>query len=138
MSAFSNEMEANIVSHFLQGTAVTASGGSGSAKVYLALFSGVGPGETGYPNEVSYTNYVRQHITFSPLDSNGNTSNTAIVTFPANPDSAAVVVAHAGVYSTDGGGTGIQLLHGALVASKTLDQNDVLSFGVGALVLNIN
>jgi len=138
MSAFSNEMEANIVSHFLQGTAVAHTGGAGTEKVYLALFSGAGPGETGNANEVSYSGYVRQHITFTPLDSSGNTSNAAIVTFPANPDSAAVVVAHAGVYSTDGGGTGIQLLHGALVASKTLDQNDVLSFGVGALVLNIN
>jgi len=136
MSAFSNEMEANIVSHFLQGTAVAHTGGAGTEKVYLALFSGAGPGETGNANEVSYSGYARQHITFSGLDSNGNTSNTAIVTFPANPDSTAVVVAHAGVYSTLAGTT--QLLHGALVASKTLDQNDVLSFGIGALVLNIN
>ena len=144
MSAFSNEMEGYIVAHFLQGTAQAVLGGdaSSSTKLYLGLFEGVGPGETGYSNETNYgasgQTYLRQHITFGNIDANGNTSNGDIITFPANPDATSVTIRHAAVYTTPGRNTGVQVLHGELVAAKTLDQNDVLSFGVGALVLNIN
>jgi hypothetical protein len=132
MSAFSNKMEADIVNYFLRNQqAVTP-----AETLYLALFTD-DPGESGYANEATYDGYARQVITFREIDGSGNTSNDIQVTFPANTG-IQQVIADAAVYDSPDYGTGNQILHGGLSAPKTLDENDVLSFADGALVLNID
>ena len=131
MSAFSNKMEADIVNYFLRNQSVTP-----ASTLYLALFT-ADPGESGYANEADYQGYLRQEITFRAIDGSGNTSNDTQITFPANAGTQQVIN-DAAVYDSPDAGTGNQILHGGLSAPKTLDQNDVLSFADGALVLNID
>ena len=131
MSAFSNETEANIVNHFLRGIAVPESG-----DLYLALFT-VDPGETGFDNEATYIGYERQLITFSEIDDDGNTFNANALLFPANLGDSQTITASA-VYDSADTQAGVQVIHGGLVTPKTLVLNDLLSFSLGSLVLNIN
>ena len=132
MSAFSNEMEAKIVLHFLVGTTQTA-----STNLYLALFT-ADPGESGFASEATYTGYTaRQPITFTQIDGSGNTMNDGAVSFPANTGTTQVI-RYAAVYDTSVPGTGTMVIHGQLAADKTLDNGDVLAFADNALVLNVN
>lgn len=134
MSAFSNNLESNIVDHFLRNSAVTP-----AANLYLALYESTGPTDTGsYANETDYTGYLRRAITFTAIvTATGATSNVDVITFPANGGSAHTIT-YAAVFDSITAGAGTMLLHGALVANKTLDQNDVLSFAANALVLTVN
>jgi hypothetical protein len=133
MGAFSNDMEAKIVNHFLRNSPVTP-----VTTVYLALFT-ADPGETGSTvNEANFTGYTRKSSDWDPLDGAGTTKNTDIITFGANADVGSQIITHAAVF--DGGtvGAGNCLVYGALQAAKTLDQGDVLSFAAGAMVLTLD
>jgi hypothetical protein len=131
MSAFSNKTEADIVNHFLRGVAVPASG-----DLYLALFT-VDPGESGFNNEATYLGYERQLISFTEINGDGDTTNAEAILFPANLGDSQTITASA-VYDSADTQAGIQVIHGGLIAPKTLNLNDLLAFGVGGLVLNIN
>jgi len=131
MSAFSNTTEADIVNHFLRGEAVPVVG-----DLYLALFT-VDPGESGFNNEATYLGYERQLITFTEIDGNGNTTNANAILFPANLGTSQTIAASA-VYDSSETQEGVQVIHGGLTTPKTLELNDLLAFGVGGLVLNIN
>jgi hypothetical protein len=131
VAALSNYLEEKIVEHFLRNSAVAS-----PATVYLALFTS-DPGEAGSGTEASYTNYARQAVAWTALDGNGQTKNTATITFPANGNaSASVIITHAALFDAASGGN--MLLHGALASSKTLQVGDVLSFAANALILTLD
>ena len=129
MTAFSNDLESKIVDHFLRNTSQTS-----PTTVYLALFES-DPTDANSGTECSFTNYARQASTWTAVSA-GQTSNSADITFPAKGDAGTVTVTHAGVY--DASTVGNLVVHGALTASKALEQNDVLSFTTGALTLTLD
>lgn len=129
MTAFSNDLESKIVDHFLRNTAQTS-----PTTVYLALFES-DPTDAGSGTECSFTNYARQTATWSAVSA-GQTSNTAEITFPAQGDAGTVTVTHVGVF--DALTLGNLMIHGALTASKALQQNDVLVFAASALTLTLD
>lgn len=135
MSAFSDAIEIDIIKHFLCGTSGIT--GAVGASLSLALFT-ADPGDTGYANEATYPGYVRRPIAFVvPTGTTGVTSNTVEIPFPANTGSSQIIT-HAAVYNNANTGQGTMFIHGQLVAPKTIDTNDVLSFAANALVLTVS
>lgn len=138
MSALSNYLEEKIVDVFLRGQPITAPN-----PVYLALFES-DPGEAGdQANETAYTNYVRQEASWAGIDTNGQTKNTVIITFPPNGNVAgSVTITHAAIFtltrSAGQAAAGNMLLKGALASPKTLANGDVLSFAANALTLTLD
>lgn len=132
MGAFSNYMEEKIVEHFLRANSV-----SPPATVYMALFES-DPGETSSGGtETSYSGYARVASTWTALDSNGQTKNSATVTFAANGNaSASVTITHICLF--DAATAGNRLLYAPLSASKTLSPGDVLSFAANAVVFGLD
>lgn len=131
MSAFSNYLENRICDHYLRGQASTSPG-----TVYLALFQ-TNPGEDGSGTETDYVNYSRQQAVWTALDSNGQTKNSGVITFPANGNPvASVTITHAAIFDAQSGGN--MLLYGPLASSKGLAPGDVLSFAAGALTLTLD
>lgn len=131
MGAFSNYMEEKIVEHFLRNNAITP-----PATVYLALFES-DPGEATSGTETAFTSYTRQSSTWTALDANGQTKNSATITFPANGNaSASVTITHICLF--DAASNGNRLLYAQLSAPKTLSPGDVLSFAANAIVFGID
>lgn len=130
MTAFSNHVEDNIIDAFLrQGTY------TGSAP-YVALFTADPTDDTttALGVEASYTNYVRQAVTFT-ASSNGVTQNTAQIDFPSNGSGVSTTITHVGIL--DASTSGNLLFHSALTSSKTLQPGDVLSFAASALQITV-
>ena len=131
MGAFSNYMEEKIVEHFLRNNAITP-----PATVYLALFES-DPGEATAGTETAFTSYARQSSTWTALDANVQTKNSATITFPANGNaSASVTITHICLF--DAATNGNRLLYAQLSAPKTLSPGDVLSFAANAIVFGID
>ena len=131
MSAFSNYSEAAYVDHFLRNNAVGS-----PTSVFLALFES-NPNEDASGTETSYVGYARQQAQWTALDANGQTRNTAAISFAANGNaSASVTITHAAVF--DSATAGNMLLHGPLASPKTLAVGDVLAFGINAMVLTLD
>lgn len=131
MGAFSNYMEEKIVDAFLRNTAYTP-----AATVYLALFES-DPGEATGGTETAFTNYARQAAAWTALDANGQTKNTALITFPANGNaSASVTITHIAIY--DAATAGNRLLYATLTSPKTLAVGDVLAFAANAVVFTLD
>ena len=129
MTAFSDDLESKIVEHFLRNTSQTS-----PVTVYLALFES-DPLDTGAGTECSFTNYARQVAAWGAVAA-GQTDNDSEITFPAQGDAGTVVVTHVGVFVALT--IGNLMIHGALSASKSLQQNDVLVFAAAALTLTID
>lgn len=133
MSAFSDYLENTLVSATLRGGTYT--GGS----VYVALFKS-DPTDAGTGAELSDSSYVRQraHTTVASdgftVPSNGSTSNTRNLVFPAIVD-AQVTITHWGIF--DAQNSGNLLYHAPMLNPKTLDPTDVLSFPVGSLTVTL-
>ena len=131
MGAFSNYMEEKIVEHFLRNNAITP-----PATVYVALFES-DPGEATAGTETSFTGYARQASSWTALDANGQTKNSAALTFPANGNaSASVTITHIALY--DAASAGNKLMYAQLSAPKTLSPGDVLSFAANAIVFGLD
>ena len=131
MGAFSNYMEEKIVEHFLRNNAITP-----PATVYVALFES-DPGEATAGTETAFTGDARPSSTWTALDANGQTKNSATVTFPANGNaSASVTITHIALF--DAATNGNRLLYAQLSAPKTLSPGDVLSFAANAIVFGID
>lgn len=131
MAALSNYLEEKIVDHFLRSAPATS-----PTTVYLALFT-ADPTEDGTGAEATYVNYARQTSVWTSLDGNGQTKNSAIVTFPANGNaSASQTITHGALFDALTGGN--MLLYGALATSKTLAVGDILSFSENALTLTLD
>lgn len=125
MSA-SNYLELEILDHVLGGADYTR-----PATVYVSLHT-ADPGETG-ANETSGTDYARKSVTNNdtnwPAASAGNKSNGAAITFATPGSGGWGTVTHFGIW--DASTNGNFLFGGALSVSKTINQGDVVSFGVG-------
>ena len=127
MGAFSNYLEEKIVEHFLRKNAV-----SPPSTVYVALFQS-DPGETGAGTETTYTGYARQASTWTATDANGQTKNSASLTFPANGNTtASVTITHLALF--DSATAGNSLFYAQLSSPKTLQPGDVLSFAANSVV----
>lgn len=132
MGAFTNEMEAAIVSVFLKKGALTIGGGD----IYVALFESA-PSDSGGGTETNYSNYSRQLATWTQLDGSGQTKNENTLQFPANNNPVnAVTITHLVLF--DAATNGNRLLYAPLTTSKTLSPGDVLSFAVNAIVFGLD
>jgi hypothetical protein len=140
MSKFSDYLEEKIIQTTLRGQAMPQ-----PSDIFVALFTAdptdanVTAGEC---NTTAWPAYARQNAAHADAiatgwtaPSNGVTSNAKIITFPANNGATAITVTHVGLY--DAATSGNLLYHAPLVASKTLQPGDVLSFGVGALTVTV-
>lgn len=140
MSKFSNYTEGNIIETTLRGSAFPV-----PAAVYVALFTADPTDADVTANEVqvaAWPSYVRKDAAVGgaissgwTANSNGVSSNAKVVTFPANDGAGAVTATHVGLYDAASGGN--LLYHAPLVASKTLQPGDVLSFAIGSLTVTV-
>lgn len=140
MSKFSDYLEERIIETTLRGAAMPVPAG-----IFVALFT-ADPTDAnttaGEATLAAWPAYVRQDAaagaaiaTGWAAPSNGVTSNAKVLTFPANNGAGAITITHLALYDAASGGN--LLYHAPLVASKTLQPGDVLSFGVGALTVTI-
>ena len=99
---------------------------------YLALFTAA-PSDSGGGTEVSTGGYARQTIAFSAA-SGGATSNSADVSFTASGANYGTVT-HVGIF--DAASAGNLLWHGAMTASKTVEDGDTITFAAGNVDLTL-
>jgi hypothetical protein len=123
MAAMSNYLETALVNAVLRNTSYTS-----PTTVYVGLFTS-DPTDAGSGTEVSGGSYARKAMAFSS-PSNGATSNSSAVEFDQATASWGTVT-HFGLF--DASSSGNLLLHGALTASKTIDDGDVFKFATSAL-----
>lgn len=101
---------------------------------YVALYTSA-PSDSGGGTEVSGSNYSRQAVTFDAASTpGGTTSNSNELTFTASGGNFGTV-SHIGIF--DAATDGNLLWHGALSASKTINDGDALVFAVGNIDLTI-
>jgi hypothetical protein len=101
---------------------------------YVALYTAA-PSDSGGGTEVSTGGYARQAVTFGAASSpGGTTSNTGAVSFTASGANYGTVT-HIGIIDNASGGN--LLWHGALTASKTVNDGDTLEFSIGNIDLTI-
>ena len=140
MSKFSDYLEEKIIETTLRGAAMPA-----PSNIYIALFTAdpTDAGSVGNEVQVSaWPAYARQDAaqggaiaTGWTAPSNGVSSNAKVITFPANNGVASVAITHLAIFDAAVGGN--MLYHAPLVAAKTLQVGDVLSFGIGALTVTV-
>ncbi len=141
MSQFSNYTEANIIETTLRGSAFPV-----PAAVYLALFTADPTDANVTANEATlaaWPAYARQDAaagaaiaTGWTANSNGVSTNTKVMTFPANNGAGSITLTHIGIYDAATGGN--LLYHAQLVSPKTLLVGDVLSFGISSLTVTVS
>ena len=101
---------------------------------YVALYTAA-PSDAGGGTEVSGSGYARQTVTFGAAATpGGTTDNTGAVTFTAS-GGAWGTITHIGLFDSVSGGN--LLWHGAMTASKTVNDGDTLEFSVGNIDLSI-
>lgn len=101
---------------------------------YVALFTAA-PSDSGGGTEVSTGGYARQAVTFSAASTpGGTTSNSNTVSFTASGANYGTVT-HVGIF--DAVSAGNLLWHGALTASKTVNDGDTLEFTAGNIDLTL-
>lgn len=143
MSAMSNYLENKLVDLILRGQAFSA-----PANVYVGLFT-TDPTDAGGGTEVSGGSYARVALsgalaswagtqsagsTSASSGTGGVTSNNAAITWAAAPTANWGTVTHFGIF--DAATTGNLLIHGALTASKTINNGDPApAFPAGSLVV---
>ena len=132
MSAMSDYLEGQLIAHIFR----TASFSKPST-LALGLFTAA-PSDSGGGTEVSGNNYSRASL--APLDANwaapssgnGQTSNSATITF-ATPSGNWGTVTHFAIF--DATSAGNMLFWGSLTISKTINQGDTVSFPAGSLTV---
>jgi hypothetical protein len=101
---------------------------------FLALYTAA-PSDAGGGTEVSGAGYVRKAVTFGAAATpGGTTSNTGVVSYTA-VGGVYGVVTHCAIFSAVSGGN--MLWHGAMVAPRTINDSDTLSFAIGQIALTI-
>ena len=101
---------------------------------YVALYTAA-PSDSGGGTEVSGNGYAREAVTFAAATSpGGTTSNTGAVTFTASGGNWGSIT-HIGIHDASTGGN--LLWHGAMTASKTVNDGDTLEFSIGNIDLTI-
>lgn len=111
----------------------------------MALFTADPTDANSSANEVSKAAmpaYVRMNAagngpiaTGWTMPANGVTSNTNVISFPANNGASAITVTHTAIYDAATGGN--LLYHSKLLMPKTLEQGDVLSFSIGSIMITM-
>lgn len=144
MAAASDYLENKLIDLVLRGQAFTA-----PANTYVALFTAA-PSDSGGGTEVSGGSYARVTVsgalaswagtqsagsTTASSGTGGVTSNNAAITFPA-PTANWGTITHFGIFDASSGGN--LLLHGALTASKTVNNGDAApNFAIAALSFTV-
>ena len=101
---------------------------------YVALYTAA-PSDSGGGTELSGNGYSRGSVTFGAATSpTGTTSNTNAVSFTAAGGNWGTVT-HVGIIDSSSGGT--LLWHGAMSASKTINDGDTLEFAIDNIDLVI-
>jgi hypothetical protein len=121
MAALSDYLENKLLDHVLRAATYTV-----PATVYLALFTS-STSDAGGGTEVTGGSYARQAVTFSAA-AGGLCENSTALNFVNMP---VATVTHCAVI--DASTAGNFLFHGPLVASRTTQAGDTLTFAVGAL-----
>jgi len=127
MSALSDHSE-NLLLNWL----MTSGSATRPTAWYLALFTAA-PNDAGGGTEVSTGGYGRQTIAFNTASS-GTTSNSADVSFTASGANYGTVT-HIGIFDASSGGN--LLWHGAMTASKTVEDGDTITFASGNVDLTL-
>lgn len=131
MPAKSYNFDAQVINFFLRANpgAITS-----PANVYVALLTAApnDPSLAGATEVANANGYVRQAVTFGG-PTNGVTSNSVAVTFPAAAGGSWGTVVAAAIYDSGTYGAGTCLYYGNLAVSKTISDGDTASFGVGSL-----
>jgi hypothetical protein len=129
MAALSDHAEALLLDWLM-----TAGTATRPTAWYVALFTAA-PSDSGGGTEVSTGGYTRQSVTFAAASSpGGTTSNSGAVSFTASGASFGTV-SHIGIFDNSAGGN--LLWHGAMTASKTVDDGDTLEFSAGNIDLTL-
>ena len=101
---------------------------------YVALYTAA-PSDSGGGTEVSGSGYTRQSVTFDAATSpGGTTSNSGDVSFTAAGGNWGTIT-HIGIF--DASSAGNLLWHGAMTASKVVNDGDTLQFSAGNIDLTI-
>jgi hypothetical protein len=99
---------------------------------FLALYNST-PGDVDTGAEVVAASYARQAVTFTRLDSDLSNSNT--LTFATATESWGTV-SHVAIFDLVTGGN--LMWHGPLLSDKIVSLGDVVTYPIGASVLNLN
>lgn len=141
MSAMSDYLENKLVDHLFRAQTFSA-----PANLYVGLLTAA-PSDAGGGTEVSGNNYSRVTVanslanwagtqsagsTAASSGTGGQTSNNGSITFPT-PSGNWGTVSHFGIYDAASGGN--LLFWGSLTISKTINQNDTVSFAAGSLTV---
>lgn len=128
MTAMSNWLESRLLDHVLRNSAMAS-----PVTVYAALFTS-DPTDADTGTEVSGGSYARQAVSFGVVVS-GETSNTAVITFPTATATWGVIT-HVGIYNAVSGGN--LLFHGPLSSSELVLASQTFAFGVGDLKVSLD
>lgn len=133
MSAKSDYLEVELIKHLFRTGSFTK-----PTVLGIALFTAA-PSDSGGGTEVTGGSYAR--VDHPPLDANwdatsgtdGLTANTSVITFPT-PTANWGTITHFAIFDATSGGN--MLYHGALTASKTVNNGDPApTFPAGALTI---
>lgn len=127
MSQMSNYLENELLDHSLGTGAFTA-----PTNVYISLYT-TDPTDADSGTEVSGFGYARQLVTFG-ASAGGSASNSTEETFTASGGSWGTIT-HIGIH--DAISAGNLLYHGALSASRTVDDAESLIFSIGAVTISL-
>ena len=101
---------------------------------YVGLFTAA-PSDSGGGTEVSGSGYAREAVTFAAASTpGGTTSNTGDVSFTASGGNWGTIT-HIGIFNASSSGN--LLWHGAMTASKIVNDGDTLQFSTGNIDLTI-
>lgn len=129
MSALSDHAE-NLLLNWLMTTGTATRPTSWHVALYTAA-----PSDSGGGTEVSGSGYARQSVSWdTATGTGGTTDNSGSVSFTASGGSFGTVT-HIGIFDASTGGN--LLWHGALSASKTVNDGDTLQFAAGDIDLTI-
>ena len=131
MAELSNFLENELMDHILRNLAYTS-----PTTVYVALFTD-DPTDADSGTEVSGGSYAREAVgaTSGWAGSGGATDNAADVDFGTATANWGTVT-HTAVM--DAATAGNMLFHGALTASKTVNNGDSFKFAIGALDVSLD
>lgn len=135
MSSASDYLELEILDHVLgKGTRDFTS----PANLFISLHTS-SPGDTYVSGEVSGNAYARTAVTFNAASqpSTGLTfaDNSATVTFPTASGGNFGTITHIGIF--DASTAGNLLFHGALTASRTVNDGDTFQIQAGSLTISL-
>lgn len=128
MAAMSDDLETKLLNATLRNTSYTS-----PVTVYAALFTDATT-DAGGGTEVATGSYARQALTFA-APSGGSSTTSGDTTFPtATADWGTVT--HAAIYDAVTGGN--SMYHGALTASKLVNNGDIFKFLAGDLTVTLD